>query len=59
VSVTEPAGSDTFVTMTVSGKDCIARMRADADVHPGQSFDFAVNMDKAVLFDPETEKRIG
>jgi multiple sugar transport system ATP-binding protein len=36
-----------------------ARMRADADVHPGQSFDFAVNMDKAVLFDPETEKRIG
>jgi ABC-type sugar transport system ATPase subunit len=58
VSVTEPAGSDTFVTMTLSGKDCIARMRADADVHPGQSFDFAVNMDKAVLFDPETEKRI-
>jgi multiple sugar transport system ATP-binding protein len=56
VRVTEPAGSDTFVTMTVSGKDCIARMRADADVHPGQSFDFAVNMDKAVLFDPETEK---
>ena len=40
VGVTEPAGSDTFVTMTLSGKDCIARMRADADVHPGQSFDF-------------------
>ena len=58
VSVTEPAGSDTFVTMALSGKDCIARMRADADVHPGQSFDFAVNMDKAVMFDPDTEKRI-
>jgi multiple sugar transport system ATP-binding protein len=58
VGVTEPAGSDTFVTMTLSGKDCIARMRADADVHVGQDFDFAVNMDKAVLFDPETEKRI-
>jgi hypothetical protein len=24
----------------------------------GRDFDFAVNMDKAVLFDPETEKRI-
>ncbi len=59
VSVTEPAGSDTFVTMTLSGKDCIARMRADADVHPGQVFDFAVNMDKAVLFDPKSEERIG
>mgnify|MGYP001122344936 CR=1 FL=1 len=59
VVVTEPAGSDTFVTTVVSGKDCIARMRADADVRPGQNFNFAVNMDKAVLFDPKTEDRIG
>ncbi|MHA7888618.1 ABC transporter ATP-binding protein [Roseicyclus sp.] len=59
VTVTEPAGADTFVTMTLSGKDCIARMRADADVHAGQPFEFAVNMDKAVLFDPKTEERIG
>ncbi len=58
VGVTEPAGADTFVTMALSGKDCIARMRADAEVHPGQPFDFAVNMDKAVLFDPKTEDRI-
>jgi len=58
VGVTEPAGADTFVTMTLSGKDCIARMRADASAAPGQSFDFAVNMDKAVLFDPKTEDRI-
>ena len=59
VTVTEPAGADTFVTMTLSGKDCIARMRADADVHAGQPFELAVNMDKAVLFDPKTEERIG
>jgi len=59
VSVTEPAGADTFVSTTLAGRDCIARMRADAEVFPAQSFDFAVNMDKAVLFDPETEKRIG
>jgi multiple sugar transport system ATP-binding protein len=58
VGVTEPAGSDTFVTMTLAGKDCIARMRADAEVRPGQRFDFAVNMDKAVAFDPKTEARI-
>jgi multiple sugar transport system ATP-binding protein len=58
VTVTEPAGSDTFVTMTLAGRDAIARMRADAAVAPGQTFDFAVNMDKAVLFDPETEARI-
>ncbi|MBP9182545.1 MAG: sn-glycerol-3-phosphate ABC transporter ATP-binding protein UgpC [Fuscovulum sp.] len=58
VTVTEPAGADTFVTMTLSGKDAIARMRADANVAAGQRFDFAVNMEKAVAFDPETEERI-
>jgi multiple sugar transport system ATP-binding protein len=58
VTVTEPAGADTFVTMTLGGKDAIARMRADASVVAGQAFDFAVNMEKAVAFDPGTEDRI-
>ena len=56
--MTEPAGSDTFVTMTLGGKDVIARMRADAKVVAGETFDFAINMDKAVVFDPATEARI-
>ncbi|MEV8466997.1 sn-glycerol-3-phosphate ABC transporter ATP-binding protein UgpC [Fluviibacterium sp. DFM31] len=58
VSVTEPAGSDTFATMTLAGQDSIARMRADASVGPGEMFEFAINMEKAVAFDPETERRI-
>ncbi|RMF41358.1 MAG: sn-glycerol-3-phosphate ABC transporter ATP-binding protein UgpC [Alphaproteobacteria bacterium] len=58
VGVTEPAGSDTFATMTLGGRDATARMRADADVAPGQVCEFAVNMEKAVAFDPATEKRI-
>ncbi len=58
VHVTEPAGSDTFVETTLSGKACIARMRADVDVHAGRTFDFVVNMDKAVVFDPASEDRI-
>jgi len=58
VGVTEPAGSDTYVTMTLAGRDIIARMRADAAVAPGQMFDFAVNMEKAVVFDPATELRV-
>ncbi|MGA0714263.1 MAG: TOBE domain-containing protein, partial [Gemmobacter sp.] len=58
VGVTEPAGADTFVTMTLAGRDCVARMRADAAVEPGAEFGFAVNMDKAVAFDPATEARI-
>ncbi len=58
ITVTEPAGSDTFVTMTLGGKDVIARMRSDADVRPGADFKFLVNMEKAVAFDPDTEMRI-
>ena len=58
VTVTEPAGSDTFVTTTIGGAECVARMRADAEVLPGQAAEFAVNMEKVVAFDPETEDRI-
>lgn len=58
ISVTEPAGADTFVTMELCGKDVVARMRADASVRVGYEFDFAINMEKAVAFDPATEERI-
>ncbi|MDJ0995504.1 MAG: sn-glycerol-3-phosphate ABC transporter ATP-binding protein UgpC [Dinoroseobacter sp.] len=59
VTVTEPAGSDTFVTTTFGGKDCIARMRADTEAKAGQRVPFAINMEKAVAFDPKSEARIG
>ncbi|MEM8630391.1 MAG: sn-glycerol-3-phosphate ABC transporter ATP-binding protein UgpC [Pseudomonadota bacterium] len=58
VMVTEPAGSDTFVTTNIGGVECIARMRADTDAAPGQTSEFAVNMEKAIFFDPKTEDRI-
>ncbi len=58
VTVTEPAGSDTFVATTIGGAECVARMRADAEVQPGQRAEFAFNMEKAVVFDPKTEVRI-
>lgn len=58
VSVIEPSGADTFVTMEMGSKDVIARMRADANVRTGEDFSFAIDMDKAVAFDPETEHRI-
>ena len=58
VAVVEPAGSDTFVTTVIGGKDCIARMRADSQVAPGGEAQFAANMEKAVFFDPGNEARI-
>ena len=58
VVVTEPAGSDTFVMTVLGGQECNARMRADVQVAPGDDAQFAINMDKAVVFDPQTEARI-
>ena len=58
VEIIEPAGSDTYVVMQVAGKEVTARMRADADVKVGKPHTFAFNLDKAVLFDPATTRRI-
>ena len=58
IEVIEPAGADTFVTTTLSGRDVIARMRSQTSCRPGDDFELVLNMDKGVLFDPETEKRI-
>ena len=58
VDVVEPAGADTFVVTHIAGKEVTARLRADIDVMSGQAIDFAFNMDKAVLFDPATTRRI-
>lgn len=58
VEVTEPAGSDTFVVTQIGGKDVTGRFRADVNVKAGDTFPFAFNMEKAVVFDPKTEDRI-
>jgi multiple sugar transport system ATP-binding protein len=58
VDIIEPAGSDTFVVIHAAGKEVTARMRADTNVRIGQPHTFALNLDKAVLFDPSTTLRI-
>ena len=58
VEVTEPAGSDTFVVSQIGGKDITGRFRADVSVSAGDVFPFAFNMEKAVVFDPQSENRI-
>ncbi|MDD9858141.1 MAG: ATP-binding cassette domain-containing protein, partial [Gammaproteobacteria bacterium] len=58
VIVVEPTGADTFVTTSFGGRDCVARMPADRAPRPGDTAEFAVNMDKAVAFDADTHARI-
>jgi multiple sugar transport system ATP-binding protein len=58
VEIVEPAGSDTYVVTHAAGKELTARMRADTVVRVGENHTFAFNLDKAVLFDPESTRRI-
>ena len=56
--VVEPAGADTFATCLIGGKECVARVRADADIRPGEIAEFSVKSDKAIPFDSKTGERI-
>ena len=59
VEVTEPAGADTFVVTQFGDTEVTGRFRALVEVKAGTRFPFAVNMDNAVAFDPQSEQRIG
>ena len=52
------SGADTFVTLNLAGIDVVSRLRGDVSLQSGEQASFVVNMDKVVLFDPVTEKRL-
>jgi multiple sugar transport system ATP-binding protein len=58
VEIIEPAGADTYVVVRAAGKELTARMRAETPVRVGENHTFVFNLDKAVLFDPQTTQRI-
>lgn len=58
VELTEPAGSDTFVVAQFGGKDVMGRFRAHTRAKSGEKFSFAIDMNRAVAFDPKTESRL-
>jgi multiple sugar transport system ATP-binding protein len=58
VELVEPAGSDTYVVTRAAGRELTARTRADTAVRVGENHTFALNVDKAVLFDPQTTQRV-
>lgn len=58
IEVVEPAGSDTFAVTQLGGREVTARLRADANVQPGETARLSFNLSKAVFFDPQSEVRI-
>ena len=51
-------GFATALVGRLGGKEVSARMRADLALAPGERMPFAFDMQKAVFFDPATERRI-
>ena len=59
VDVTEPTGPDTLALIRIGEVEAMARLGADTPVQPGGAATLTVDMTKACLFDPRTERRIG
>src|SRR6202453_3580485 len=57
VNLIEPTGPEEIILFTLAGHEVVARVGAGAVAQIGV-LDFAVDMQKAVFFDPETELRI-
>ncbi|GAB3242298.1 ABC transporter ATP-binding protein [Chitinimonas naiadis] len=58
VSIIEPTGPDTLVTVTLNGTKTVARCHPRAAGAPGQQVQLTLDPGKALLFDPATEKRL-
>lgn len=59
VEVTEPTGAETMVIFSFGDVDMVARIEPEHAPSAGESVNLTVDMKKACLFDPLTEKRIG
>ncbi len=56
--VVEPTGPDTLVFTQINNEKTTCRIHPDKAVRSGESMTIGLDISKAVLFDPETQKRI-
>ncbi len=59
VEVTEPTGAETMVVFRFGDEEVVARVEPVHAPRPGDQINLTVDMRKACLFDPSTERRIG
>ena len=58
VDVVEPAGADVFAVTVLNGTPLTARMKPGTRVKEGEMAPFALNLSRAVFFDPDTQVRL-
>jgi multiple sugar transport system ATP-binding protein len=58
VDVSELTGAETMIYSSIAGQDFVARVDSRTDIHPGDSIELALDMNKAHFFDTDSEIRI-
>ncbi|MFW5487521.1 MAG: ABC transporter ATP-binding protein [Desulfovibrio sp.] len=58
VNVVEPTGPDTLVYTTLNDREVVCRVHPDLAKRAGETMSLALDMSKALFFDPKTELRI-
>jgi multiple sugar transport system ATP-binding protein len=58
VEVVEPTGAETIVVARVGDRELVARFEPDTAPKEGEWLELGVDMSKACLFDPDTERLI-
>ena len=56
VELIEPTGSRTYVNFDLQGHSVLAELAQDEVHGPGETFDLHVDMNRAVIIDPETQR---
>ncbi|HVY08260.1 MAG TPA: TOBE domain-containing protein, partial [Burkholderiales bacterium] len=59
IGLVEPTGPDTLLFVRINGEQVCCRVRPEQAVAAGESMELALDLSKAVFFDPETGKRAG
>lgn len=58
VRLIEPTGPDTLIFTNINNHKITCRIHPDKAKMPGENIDLGFDISKAILFDPDTEKRI-
>ena len=59
IELVEPTGPDTLLFVRINGETVCCRVRPEQACAAGESMELAVDLSKAVFFDPDSGKRIG
>jgi multiple sugar transport system ATP-binding protein len=58
IEVVEPTGADTLAYLSLDGAEVVARLKPQPTLREGAGLRLALDMSRASLFDPQSERRI-